>query len=501
MLLANPHLPWAPSQLTYYEANLVGPGLSIYGATQVGLPVLRFAFTKDVAFTNTVNTILGFTSYKLTLAPGGYRFDGKTLPFRTENKSYKVRQADGSLRTVDFVQRYAVQGPVFDAPGGQTIALKVAGLDRPGGLAQYWDMGRAKDWPTFEKALRRLQVPMFNIVYADRDGHILYLDNGILPKHADGDFATWSKAVAGDTSATLWTQIHGYDDLPKVFDPPSGFVQNANDAPWVSSWPRPLDPAKFPAYVATAGPMNPRAQMSVHLLDQTPKLDFDQFVERKLTTRSLVADRLVPDLVALAEKSADPELQNAATLLKGWDHRYEPDARGALLFETWAAIFSPKNFTDLSNFAEPWSLDKAISTPVGLKDPAAALAMLKQAVARTRELYGAVDRPFGDVSRFHLGGVNLPGNGGFGNTGVFRTITWGPMKDGERTPVHGETWVSMVEFGEPMRAEGLMSYGNSSQPGSPHHSDQLPYLAAKKFRTLWTTRAEVEQHVEERYEF
>jgi len=184
MLLANPHLPWAPSQLTYYEANLTGPGgLSIYGATQVGLPVLRFAFTRDLGFTNTVNTILGYTSYKLTLAPGGYRFDGKTLPFRTENKSFKVRQPDGTLKTISFVQRYAVQGPVFDAPGGRTIAIKVAGLDRPGGLAQYWDMGRAKDWPTFEKALRRLQVPMFNIVYADRAGHILYLDNGILPKH------------------------------------------------------------------------------------------------------------------------------------------------------------------------------------------------------------------------------------------------------------------------------------------------------------------------------
>jgi acyl-homoserine-lactone acylase len=60
--------------------------------------------------------------------------------------------------------------------------------------------------------------------------------------------------------------------------------------------------------------------------------------------------------------------------------------------------------------------------------------MLKAAVAKTKALYGAIDRPFGEVSRFHLGNVNLPGNGGFGNTGVFRTITWGPMKNGERTP-------------------------------------------------------------------
>ena len=57
MLLANPHLQWAPSWQTYFEANLTGPGLSIYGATQVGLPVLRFAFTKDVAFTTSIDVL------------------------------------------------------------------------------------------------------------------------------------------------------------------------------------------------------------------------------------------------------------------------------------------------------------------------------------------------------------------------------------------------------------------------------------------------------------
>ncbi|MFT8777499.1 MAG: penicillin acylase family protein, partial [Gluconacetobacter liquefaciens] len=106
------------------------------------------------------------------------------------------------------------------------------------------------------------------------------------------------------------------------------------------------------------------------------------------------------------------------------------------------------------------------------------------------------DRPFGAVSRFHLGNVNLPGNGGFGNTGVFRTITWGPMKDGERTPFHGETWVSLVSFSTPMKAKGLLSYGNSSQPGSPHHTDQLSYLSSKTLRDLWLTRDEVEKHIE-----
>lgn len=497
MLLANPHLPWAPSQLTYYEAQITAPGMAIYGATQVGLPVLRFGFNNDLGFTNTVNTMQGFTSYKLTLEGDGYRFDGKTLPFKTVTKSYKVRQADGTLKSVSFDQKSTVHGPVFTLPDGKTtIALKVAGLDRPGVLEQYLDMGKARDWAAFEKALRKMQVVMFNIIYADRAGHILYLDNGLLPKHASGDLKYWSAPVPGDTSATLWKEVHSYDDMPKLLDPATGFVQNANDPPWLATWPRALDPKSFPDYVAPVGPMSQRAQMSVKLMTQTPKISFDDFVTRKLTTTSLMAERILPELLKAAAGSDDADVKAASALLKGWDHRFEPDSRGALLFETWAGLFAPKNFTDQSNYAVKWTLDDPLETPRGLKDPAAAVAMLKQAVAKTKQLYGAVDRPYGEVSRFHIGDVSVPANGGFGNTGVFRTITWGPMKNGERTPVHGETWVSMVEFGTPMKAVGLMSYGNSSQPGSKHNSDQLQLLADKKFRTLWINRKDVEQHLE-----
>ena len=498
MLLANPHLPWAPSQLTYYEAQITAPGLAIYGATQVGLPVLRFGFNNDLGFTNTVNTMQGFTSYRLTLEGNGYRFDGKVLPFKSETKSYKVKQADGTLKTVSFEQKSTVHGPVFTLPDGKTvIALKVAGLDRSGVLEQYLDMGKARDWATFEKALRRMQVVMFNIIYADRAGHILYLDNGLLPKHASGDLKYWSAPVPGDTSATLWKDVHSYDDMPKLFDPATGFVQNANDPPWLATWPRALDPKAFPAYVAPVGPMSQRAQMSVKLMTKTPKISFDDFVSRKLTTTSLMAERMLPDLLAAAAGSNDADVQAATALLKDWDHRFEPDSRAALLFETWAGIFAPRNFTDQSNYAVKWTLDDPLETPRGLKDPAAAVAMLKQAVAKTKQLYGAIDRPYGDVSRFHIGDVSVPANGGFGNTGVFRTITWGPMKNGERTPVHGETWVSMVEFGTPLKAVGLMSYGNSSQPGSKHNSDQLQLLADKKFRSLWIDRADIERHLEE----
>jgi acyl-homoserine-lactone acylase len=495
LLLANPHLPWAPSQLTYFEADLNGPGIKMYGATQVGLPVLRFMFNERMGFTNTVNGILGATNYELKLADGGYLYDGKVRPFTTSTTTFKVRQADGSLKTETLELRSSVHGPVFTRADGKTVALRVAGLDRPGGLRQYWDMGKSKSFADYQAIMNRLQVPSFNIVYGDREGHIQYLYNGILPKHADGDVARWGGLVPGDTSKTLWTETHTYAELPKVIDPPSGYVQNSNDPPWVATYPQTIQAKDYPAYMANNGPMSLRAQQASHLMADPPKITFDDFVVRKLTSHVLMTDRVLDDLLAAAAASADPDVQAAVTVLKAWDRTVNADARGALLFEAWARRFAGPNYISDANYKVRWDAARPIDTPYGLKDPDQAVAMLKAAATEARASYGALDRPFGEVSRFALGKVDLPGNGGFGNLGVFHVMTWSPLKDGKRTPVHGETWMSMVEFSTPIKAVGLMSYGNSTQPGSPHRSDQLEHLSQKTFRNLWTTRAEVEQNL------
>jgi acyl-homoserine-lactone acylase len=247
--------------------------------------------------------------------------------------------------------------------------------------------------------------------------------------------------------------------------------------------------------------MSMRAQMSVKLLAGDDKLSWDDFVGRKLTTTALMAERMIPPLLAAVGDTADPDLVQARLLLAGWDRRYEADSRAALLFETWAKLFAGNALAGQSGFATAWSLEDAIETPRGLKDPARAVAMLKQAAAQTVQMYGALDRPFGEVSRLKVADANLPGHGGLGNLGIFRVMTWSPLQNGQRSPVHGETWVSLVEFGTPMKAVGVMSYGNASQPGSKHRSDQLPLVQAKQFRTLWRTRAEVEANLEDKVAF
>ncbi len=494
LLLGNPHLSWGGWQ-TYYEIQLTAPGIDLYGASQVGFPVLRFVFSKYLGFNQTVNSIDGVDLYRIQTKDDGYLFDGKVLPFEKESHELKIRQPDGSFTTRTLQITRTIHGPVIRHDEGAPIAMRVAALDRPFMLEQYWQMETAHDFAGFEKALSRLQVPCFNILYGDRDGHIEYLYNGTVPRRPKGDLAYWAGVVPGNTSETLWNDYLTYDELPKAIDPPTGYVQNTNDPPWNAAWPNSLDPAKYPSYIAPAV-SSFRAERSPRMLYEDPKITFDKFIEYKHSTHAELADRILPDLLDAAAQYGTPLAQRAAQVLKAWDRQAEAASRGAVLFHAWATRFlGGPTMANQSGFATPYDLKAPLTTPRGLKDPRKAAAQLDEAAQELLKDFGALDVPWGHVMRYQYGGVDLPANGGYGNLGIFRVITFGPLHNKTRSQTHGETWIAAVEFSEPLRAKVLMTYGNSSQPGSPHQTDQLPFLVKKELRTAWLTKAEVQANL------
>jgi acyl-homoserine-lactone acylase len=494
LLLGNPHLPWGGWQ-TYYEIQLTAPGIDLYGASQVGFPVLRFVFSKYLGFNQTVNSIDGVDLYRIETKDDGYVFDGKVLPFEKETHELKIRQADGSFTRKTLTVTRTVHGPIVRHDDGVPIAMRVASLDRPYMLEQYWQMETAHDFAGFQKAVARLQVPCFNVLYGDRDGHIEYLYNGAVPRRSKGDLAFWAGVVPGDTSETLWHDYLTYQELPKVIDPPNGYVQNTNDPPWNAAWPNLLDPAKYPSYLAPAV-ISFRAERSLRMLYEDPKITYDKFIEYKHSTHAELADRILRDLLDAAGQYGTPLAQRAAAVLKAWDRQAEAASRGAVLFHAWATRFmGGPMMGSQAGFAVPYDLTSPLTTPRGLKDPKKAAAQLDDAAQEVEKEFGALDVPWGQVMRYKLAGIDLPANGGYGNLGIFRVITFGPLENKTRSQTHGETYIAAVEFGEPMKAKVLLTYGNSSQPGSPHHTDQLPLLAKKQLRTAWLTRAEVEANL------
>lgn len=496
MLLANPHLPWLEFYL-WYEAHLSAPGLDSYGATLVGMPVPGIAFNDNLGWTFCVNPCDGADFFQLTLRNGGYLFDGGVRAFQTETEFIKVKQADGTLTEETLVVKSSVHGPVVADTGDQAVALRVVGLERSQLFGQWWQMARAAHLAEFEAALEHLQLPLFNVLYADREGQIFYLCNAQIPKKSTGDWAAWQQLMPGDTSATLWTDCHAYHDLPRLANPQTGWLQNTNDPPWTCTFPGILRAQDYPAYFTPASLGQAenifRTQRSLKLLADAGTMTLDEMIAKKFSSRLELADRVLPALISAARQSARPLLVEAAEVLERWDRHANADSRGAVLFSLWGM-----SLPLAGGFATPWDPGSPLDTPAGLADSSRALAVLEKVAAEVKAQYGSLDVPWGDVVRMRFGRRDVPASGGPGALGSFRVLNMMPLAAGRFQVVHGDSYIAAIEFGETARARVLTVYGNATQPHSAHAGDQLELYARGELRPAWRDRAEIEAHLEMR---
>ncbi|MGL5035948.1 MAG: penicillin acylase family protein, partial [Microcystaceae cyanobacterium] len=126
LLLANPHLPWS-GLFRSYEAQLVAPGVDIYGSTLVGMPVPAIAFNDYLGWTLTVNNPHNYNVYELTLKPGGYLWNGEIKPFEEQSQKLKIRQSNGGYQELEWVTQKSVQGMIISQQQDHAYALRIAG--------------------------------------------------------------------------------------------------------------------------------------------------------------------------------------------------------------------------------------------------------------------------------------------------------------------------------------------------------------------------------------
>jgi acyl-homoserine-lactone acylase len=185
-------------------------------------------------------------------------------------------------------------------------------------------------------------------------------------------------------------------------------------------------------------------------------------------------------------------------VLQQWDHLTDVDSRGGVLFQ----MFVEKYFTGAGGIDRKLRVKYDPAHPLesayGLSDPAGALAVLASVATECATRYGTLDVKWGDVYRFASGNADLPGNGGAGGSGLFRTIAFTEKKGNRFYAAHGETIVCAIEFGKAQQAQCLLGYGNSSQVGSPHLEDQLPFMVQKKLHAVWRDKKDVEANLEKR---
>jgi acyl-homoserine-lactone acylase len=400
LLLINPHAPW-PSlaearHLLFFETHLVAPGLDFYGAGLIGLPALTFGFNGDLGWAGTSAPTFDFVDvYELTLQEGGYLFDGEVRAFETELITLKVLDEDGNLRE----ETLAV---TFPLPSEEEVTSP-----------QLWDMMRAGNLEEFLAPLEAQNLFALNFLYADRQGNILYVLNGIFPDRPDGDY-DWDGLLPGDTSATLWRGKLPFEQMPIVVNPDSGHLQSANEPPHYAAWPEPLPMVNAPHDWPEAA-VWPRTARSLSLLSSQEAFSAEDVMRLKFDTYSGLAGQVLDTVVALGRQHGSPEAQEAAEVLAAWDHRFDADSVGALVFAFWAMnyeadILGGRRFP-AEAFVTPFDPDRPLETPKGLADPARAVEALEFAARAVKQTFGALQVPWGAFYTFSVGDTTLPGFG------------------------------------------------------------------------------------------
>ncbi|MEM1155846.1 MAG: penicillin acylase family protein, partial [Pseudomonadota bacterium] len=198
VLLGNPHQGWGERPGRQYQVHLTIPGeYDAAGATLQGLPFLSNGFSRDVAWSHTVDFAGRFTLYELKLNPDNpfeYEYDGVMRPIVGETVSALVRTDSGELETREKTFYSSHFGMILDLGviepliGGWPIfngnLLTIRDANLLTGLRtaeEFLNKSIAANMAEYEATLFNMGNPAFHEIAADRHGDIFYGQTSATP--------------------------------------------------------------------------------------------------------------------------------------------------------------------------------------------------------------------------------------------------------------------------------------------------------------------------------
>ncbi|MGI9037471.1 MAG: alpha/beta fold hydrolase [Gemmatimonadota bacterium] len=518
MLFINPHN--APE--TYLEGHLLSDeGLNVYGGHRPGRPFPVFGHTPRHGWTMTNNAPdvadLWRETFDHPTNPLAYRYGDGYRVAEEWTETVRVRTDSGPVaREVTF--RKTHHGPIVAVRDGFPLALRIARWEEGGTVQQFHAMARARSFEEFRDAVGRLREIWLNIGYADAEGNIWYVHNGAVPRRSQ-EF-DWARPVDGSDPRTEWQGYHALEELPQVLNPESGWLMNTNNSPFrVTAEGENPDPADYPGYMVQPhfglGPVgsfvfdalgdNARTRGSRRVLTGTERFTFQEWAEASMSKRAWEADADIPVLVAEWERLRETDPRRAARLepavetLRAWDRVSRHESVAMTLY---TGLNSTRAFSSIASLKDrPFDPPSAMDIEPIAWDRWDDMAGLEKVIALLERDWGTWRVPYGEISRLQRSPdgrytderPSVPVLGGHPQAGMIQLFLAFPIEGQKRWYgfVSGNSYVSVVAFGDDVRARTVNGSGQSTDPASPHYTDQAELYGRGEYKPAWTTLEEV----------
>ncbi|MFW6079635.1 MAG: penicillin acylase family protein, partial [Gemmatimonadota bacterium] len=336
-VLANdPHLALRAPSLWYLAAlhaegeagasDAAAASYDVAGATIPGVPFVVLGHNRAIAwgFTNAMVDDVDFFIERIDPSDSTrYRTPEGSEAFEVIRDTIRVKGEDaGVLHTTRLTRHGPVLTPVEPRAGGELIAMRWAAHDPSPSAAAFAALGRARDWASFDDAIRLFRNPHQNVVYADTAGHIGYRMGGTVWIRGDGRTPPLLP-VPGWTGEWDWTRRLPFERHPHALDPPEGYIVAANNRQTTGDVARLIGTDWAPPY---------RARRIHGMIRSAGRLDADAVRRQQLDRVDLRAADMIEVAIAAAGRAG---LDDTADRLARWDLRAAPGSGAAAIFYLW----------------------------------------------------------------------------------------------------------------------------------------------------------------------
>jgi len=323
LLAGDPHLGFTAPNI-WLLAGVKSPSLHVVGVMPTGLPFFALGRNPQIAWTGTSS--YGVTSSFLDLSdvpdPGiTERTERIDVRFEPGTRSLTIRDSDYGPIVSDLA-------PIrdLDLP---PIALRWIGHRPSDEVGAFLRVAQARDFAEFRDAFRSYAVAGMNFVYADVDGNIGTVQAIRTPQRdkLPGDTLADDIVVTPEWVAPAWQGTYDATTLPAAYNPPSGFLANANN--------RPSDDPRRIGFLFSSNDRIDRIESLVGGEGRvTPGLLRELQEDVYMASSVRLRDALTVKAYTLGMvRDLSAERKAVYDLIESWNGHYHADSRGALAYE------------------------------------------------------------------------------------------------------------------------------------------------------------------------